>query len=42
MKSGRDPLIHYLYYGFKDGRNLNKTFNGEYCLRRHKLSKNQI
>ncbi len=34
-QTGMDPLLHYLYHGFKEGRNPNKTFNGEYYLRRY-------
>ncbi|MDZ4170956.1 MAG: glycosyltransferase, partial [Methanobacteriaceae archaeon] len=30
-----NPILHYIYHGFKEGRNPNKTFNGEYYLRRY-------
>lgn len=33
MISGIDPLIHYIYYGFKEGRNPNQTFDTNYYLK---------
>jgi hypothetical protein len=29
-ESGDDPLMHYIYYGFKEGRNPSANFDGEY------------
>lgn len=31
-KSGKDPLLHYMLYGFKEGRNPNTTFDNDYYL----------
>ncbi len=31
--SGVDPLIHYLYFGFKEGRKPDPSFDGDYYLR---------
>ena len=33
--SGRDPLIHYLYYGFEEGRRPNPYFDGNDYLEKH-------
>lgn len=33
--SGTDPLLHYLYHGFKEGKNPNPTFNGDYYLKKY-------
>jgi GT2 family glycosyltransferase len=30
--SGADPFIHYLYHGYKEGRNPSSTFDGNYYL----------
>lgn len=31
--SGVDPILHYMYYGFKEGRNPNPGFDGNHYLR---------
>jgi len=33
--SGVDPLIHYIYHGFKEGRKPNPNFDGKYYLQRY-------
>jgi len=33
--SGIDPIIHYINYGYKEGRNPNPKFNGDYYLKIH-------
>jgi glycosyltransferase involved in cell wall biosynthesis len=33
--SGMDPLLHYLYHGFKEGKKPNPTFDGNYYLQRY-------
>ena len=33
--SGKDPIIHYLYHGFKEGRQPNPNFDGDYYLETH-------
>lgn len=33
--SGKDPIIHYLYHGYKEGRRPNPDFDGEYYLKKH-------
>lgn len=33
--SGIDPLLHYMYYGFKEGRKPNQRFDGDYYLKRY-------
>ncbi len=38
--SGTDPLIHYLYHGYKEGRNPSKKFDGNEYLKRHPDVKN--
>ena len=30
--SGKDPILHYIYSGFKEGRNPSNKFNGQYYL----------
>jgi len=35
LRSGQDPLLHYLYHGYKEGRNPNSDFDGEYYLYNH-------
>ena len=30
--SGKDPILHYIYHGMKEGRNPSTKFNGEYYL----------
>jgi|GEM_PF-1360790 len=35
LQSGQDPLLHYLYHGYKEGRKPNPDFNGEYYLHKH-------
>ena len=32
LKTQMNPLIHYMYYGFKDGKNPSKSFNTKYYL----------
>lgn len=39
-KSGMDPLIHYMFYGFKEGKNPNSSFNGYYYINKYKDVKN--
>ena len=34
--SGVDPLIHYIYHGFKEGRRPNPSFDGNNYLKTHK------
>ena len=34
--SGMDPILHYIYHGFKEGKKPNPTFNGNYYLTRYK------
>ncbi len=34
--SGINPLIHYLYYGYLEGKNPNAIFDGEYYLNKNK------
>ena len=31
--SGKDPILHYIYQGFKEGRKPNSSFNGKYYLK---------
>jgi GT2 family glycosyltransferase/glycosyltransferase involved in cell wall biosynthesis len=33
--SGKDPILHYLYNGSKEGRNPSSHFNGKYYLQRY-------
>ena len=33
--TGQDPIIHYIYHGFNEGRKPNPTFDGEYYLETH-------
>jgi len=33
--SGMDPMIHYLYHGFKEGRQPNPNFDSDYYLETH-------
>jgi glycosyltransferase involved in cell wall biosynthesis len=33
--SGMDPILHYMYYGFKEGKNPNPIFNGKYYLKKY-------
>ena len=35
-KSGMDPVLHYIFHGYKEGREPNPTFNGKYYLKKHK------
>jgi len=34
-RSGKDPIMHYLYEGFKEGRKPNPSFDTEYYMERH-------
>ena len=34
--SGKDPLLHYICYGYKESRNPSSTFDGENYLKNHK------
>jgi glycosyltransferase involved in cell wall biosynthesis/predicted nucleic acid-binding Zn-ribbon protein len=34
--SGMDPILHYMYHGFKEGKKPNPTFNGDYYLKKYK------
>ncbi|WP_048190920.1 glycosyltransferase [Methanobacterium sp. SMA-27] len=38
--SGADPIIHYIYHGFKEGRKPNPTFDGDRYLKMHSDVKN--
>ncbi|OEC88529.1 class I SAM-dependent methyltransferase [Methanobacterium sp. A39] len=38
--SGMDPILHYLYHGFKEGKKPSPTFNSDYYLKRYKDVKN--
>ena len=38
--TGQDPIIHYIYHGFNEGRKPNPTFDGEYYLETHSDVKN--
>ena len=31
-QSGDDPIMHYIYYGFKEGRNPSADFDGDYYI----------
>ena len=33
--TGKDPIIHYIYHGFKEGRRPNPSFDGEYYIETH-------
>ena len=33
--SGRDPILHYMYQGFNEGRKPNPSFDGDYYLKKH-------
>ena len=33
--SGQDPLLHYLYYGFREGRLPNRNFDGDEYIETH-------
>lgn len=33
--SGMDPILHYLYHGFKEGKKPNPQFNGNYYLKKY-------
>ncbi|MDP1552285.1 MAG: glycosyltransferase, partial [Methanobacteriaceae archaeon] len=41
-KSGVDPLIHYIYYGYKEGRNPNTKFDTNYYLMYSDVKKSKI
>ncbi len=34
-KSGIDPILHYIYHGFREGRNPNSAFDSDYYLKAH-------
>ncbi len=34
-QSGTDPILHYIYHGFKEGRKPNPSFDGDYYLKKH-------
>ncbi|UTB33060.1 MAG: glycosyltransferase [Methanobacterium sp. ERen5] len=34
-KTGKDPIIHYIYNGFKEGRNPSREFDAEYYFETH-------
>lgn len=34
--SGMDPILHYMYHGFEEGKKPNSTFDGDYYLKKHK------
>ncbi|MEL7671257.1 glycosyltransferase [Methanobacterium sp.] len=34
--SGMDPILHYMYHGFKEGKKPNAAFNGDYYLKKYK------
>jgi Putative glycosyl/glycerophosphate transferases involved in teichoic acid biosynthesis TagF/TagB/EpsJ/RodC len=36
VKSGMDPLLHYIYHGFKEGKEPSSTFKGKYYLKVYK------
>lgn len=41
--SGRDPIIHYIFHGFKEHRKPNDTFDGEYYLQKYEdVKKSQL
>jgi GT2 family glycosyltransferase/glycosyltransferase involved in cell wall biosynthesis len=33
--SGKDPILHYMYQGYKEGRNPSSKFNGNYYLEKY-------
>ena len=35
-KSGMDPLLHYIYHGYKEGKEPNPLFDSKYYLKKHK------
>ena len=41
--SGIDPILHYIYHGYKEGRNPNSQFDGNYYLQMYpKIKKSKI
>lgn len=38
--SGMDPILHYMYHGFKEGKKPNPAFDGDYYLKRYSDVKN--
>jgi len=38
--SGADPILHYIYHGFKEGRNPSPNFDGNYYLKKYPKVKN--
>ena len=34
--SGMDPILHYMYHGFKEGKKPNPSFDGNYYLKKYK------
>ena len=39
-RSGIDPILHYMYTGFKEGRKPNPTFDGDFYIKTHKDVRN--
>ena len=39
--SGKDPILHYILYGYKEGRKPSSSFDGDYYLKKYKDIKNQ-
>ncbi len=35
VKSGMDPLLHYIYHGFKEGKKPSNEFDGDYYLKKY-------
>mgnify|MGYP000914503847 CR=1 FL=1 len=35
-RSGADPILHYIFFGFNEGRRPNPTFDGDYYIKTHK------
>lgn len=35
-RSGADPILHYIYKGFNEGRRPNQAFDGDYYIKTHK------
>ena len=39
--SGKDPILHYILYGYKEGRKPSSSFDGDYYLKKYKDVRNQ-